>query len=93
MVKCPQEQKINVAQFLKRVKKNHPDIEIYLVAGGFHLSQYSEEQIKFISDKLKSLQVKRLAPSHCTGESAINILKKEWKNKFIDFYNGNSIKI
>lgn len=82
-----------IIEIVEKTKKVHPDKEIYLAGGGLHLLQYSKNKIKIISDKLKNLQVKRLAPSHCTGESAINILKKEWKNKFIDFYNGNSIKI
>lgn len=32
LVKCPKESKINVAQLLKRVRKNHPDIYQHLCA-------------------------------------------------------------
>ena len=53
----------------------------------------SDHQVKEISSKLKSLRVGKIAPSHCTGEHAINIFKEEWQGNFIDFNIGNSASI
>ena len=53
----------------------------------------SDHQVKEISSKLKRLQVKKVAPSHCTGEQAIKIFREEWQENFIDFNIGNTTRI
>jgi metal-dependent hydrolase (beta-lactamase superfamily II) len=35
----------------------------------------ADHQVKEISTKLKRLRVKKIAPSHCTGEQAIKIFE------------------
>ena len=78
-----------IVDIVEKTKKIHPNKKIDLVGGGFHLLQSSEEVIQNYSDKLKILQVKRLAPSHCTGTLALDIFKDQWGEKFIDLNNGN----
>lgn len=82
-----------IVEIVKRTKRIHPDKKLKLVIGGFHLIQHSMEQIQDISTSLNSLQVDKLAPSHCTGELAINVFKEDWGERFIDFENGSSMKI
>ena len=57
--------------------------DIYLVTGGFHLGSTSEQEINQIIERLKSLGVQKIAPSHCTGERAINLFKEAWREDFI----------
>jgi 7,8-dihydropterin-6-yl-methyl-4-(beta-D-ribofuranosyl)aminobenzene 5'-phosphate synthase len=82
-----------IIEIVEKTKKIHPGKNLNLIIGGFHLLQHSTQQIKEISAKLNKLQVDKLAPSHCTGETAINIFKDEWKEKFIDFNIGNILEI
>jgi 7,8-dihydropterin-6-yl-methyl-4-(beta-D-ribofuranosyl)aminobenzene 5'-phosphate synthase len=82
-----------IVEIVEKTKKVHPNKILKLIIGGFHLIQHLAQQIKDISTKLKGLQVSKLAPSHCTGEQAINIFKDEWKENYIDFNIGNSMKI
>ena len=82
-----------IVKIVERAQKIHPDKQISLIAGGFHLMHHSIQQVKEISARLKRLQVNRIAPSHCTGDSAIQIFKQEWKQNFVDFNIGNSIRI
>ncbi|MBN2571819.1 MAG: MBL fold metallo-hydrolase [Ignavibacteriales bacterium] len=70
-----------------------PNKIIQLVAGGFHLLQHSEEQVKNISDKFKELEIQKIAPSHCTGEKAIEIFRDQWKENFVDFNLGDRINL
>jgi 7,8-dihydropterin-6-yl-methyl-4-(beta-D-ribofuranosyl)aminobenzene 5'-phosphate synthase len=44
---------------------------VYLVMGGFHLADYSVADVQAVIAELKALGVQQVAPSHCTGESAI----------------------
>ena len=53
----------------------------------------SDNQVKEISSKLIRFRVKKIAPSHCTGEQAIKMFKEEWKENFIDFNIGNTTSI
>lgn len=82
-----------IVNIVEKTKEIHPDKKLNLLIGGFHLLNHSTQQIKEISVKLKNLQVDKLAPSHCTGEEAMNIFKNEWKENYIDFKLGNSIRV
>lgn len=50
------------------------------------------EIMKVIKD-LKELQVKKVAPSHCTGELATNLFKKEFGEDFIESGVGKQIEV
>lgn len=41
---------------------------IYALFGGFHLFRSSIKKIQKISDSLKQMGVKAIAPCHCTGD-------------------------
>jgi 7,8-dihydropterin-6-yl-methyl-4-(beta-D-ribofuranosyl)aminobenzene 5'-phosphate synthase len=74
-----------VVNIVEKVKRIFFDEDIRLVAGGFHLMNHTDKQILDISDKLKNLSVEKIAPSHCTGNAAMNIFQDEWENDFINF--------
>lgn len=79
-----------IVKIVEKTKKIFPDKDLKLVAGGFHMAKYSNEEVRESSDKLKKLKVEKIAPSHCTGEKAIQVFKKEWKDNFMDFDIGNN---
>lgn len=84
-----------IVKISKKSKKILPAKELDAVIGGFHLLQHSEKEIKEISLELKNLGVKRIAPSHCTGELAMQIFSEKWEHSHtqIDFFNGNTLKV
>lgn len=82
-----------IIEIVQKAKTIVPDKDIRLVMGGFHLNQFSEETVIHISDRLKKSGVKKLAPSHCTGTTAISIFKREWQEAFIDFGVGDGMTI
>ena len=53
------------------------DKNIYLVMGGFHQPPVS------VVEEFRKLGVERVAPSHCTGDQAINAFAEEYKDDFI----------
>jgi 7,8-dihydropterin-6-yl-methyl-4-(beta-D-ribofuranosyl)aminobenzene 5'-phosphate synthase len=79
----------NIVNFVK----NHFEENIYLVLGGFHLISYSEIEVKEIIKKLKTLKVKKIAPSHCTGGKAIELFEEAWGENFIELGCGARIKV
>ncbi len=55
---------------MARAAKEATDGEIRLVMGGFHLGSASEQQIARIIEDFQALGVQRVAPMHCTGDTA-----------------------
>jgi len=77
-----------IVDMVKRTKQIFPDKSLELVAGGFHLGTKSIKEIAVISKDLKALKVKNIAPSHCTGDNAINYFRNDWQDNFIDLNLG-----
>jgi 7,8-dihydropterin-6-yl-methyl-4-(beta-D-ribofuranosyl)aminobenzene 5'-phosphate synthase len=60
------------------------DQEIYLITGGFHLGGASGREIERIVSALQVLGVRKIAPSHCTGETATQAFKQAWGRNFLE---------
>lgn len=67
---------------------------ILLVIGGTHLLPASEAEIQRIADKLHDeFNVAWLAPAHCTGEPAFEILQNVFDNKYLYAGLGSRIEV
>ena len=63
-----------------------------LVYGGFHLLPFDRKQTIELVSKIKNeLKVKRVAPAHCTGHLAFQLLQKEYASNYL--YAGLGEKI
>ena len=60
------------------------DDDIYLITGGFHLGGASNREIQRVMSELKALGVKKIAPSHCTGDRVIKHFKNAWGDNFLE---------
>lgn len=78
-----------IVEIVERAKQILPERPIALVAGGFHLVNVSEGIVREISTRLKELGVIAIAPSHCTGNMAMDIFKQEWGDRYLDLYLGH----
>lgn len=58
--------------------------DIYLLMGGFHLLGLHPEQIRTTVAALRQLAVRKVAPSHCTGDAAIALFRDRWAKDFIE---------
>ena len=66
---------------------------LHLVLGGFHLYKTSDEDVEKIASLLKELGVERIAPCHCTGGRAMEILKGAFGAASIDIKAGSEIHL
>ncbi len=78
-----------IVEIAQRVNQTFPGKKIALVAGGFHLGSENGAEILEISELLRQEGVEKLAPSHCTGNQAINLFRKEWGENFVEFNLGD----
>jgi 7,8-dihydropterin-6-yl-methyl-4-(beta-D-ribofuranosyl)aminobenzene 5'-phosphate synthase len=82
----------NVADMAERAK-TYLGKNIYLLMGGFHLGGSRDAEIQAIVARLKALGVEKVAPSHCTGDNAIRMLRDEWADNFIEGGLGAVIEV
>ncbi len=65
----------------------------YLVLGGFHLGGKKEAEIEKVVEGLIDNSVENVAPTHCTGEKATEMIKSSYGDNFVDFEAGKRIDI
>ncbi len=71
-----------IVEMLERAK-TVLDEDIYMVFGGFHLMQHSEEAVQKIIKKFKELGVEKCGATHCTGGSQIEMFRKAYGDDFV----------
>jgi 7,8-dihydropterin-6-yl-methyl-4-(beta-D-ribofuranosyl)aminobenzene 5'-phosphate synthase len=64
-----------------------------LVLGGFHFGEASRSEIESTALKLQELGVKEIAPCHCTGERAYQVLKQAYGEGLIPCGSGKVIEL
>jgi 7,8-dihydropterin-6-yl-methyl-4-(beta-D-ribofuranosyl)aminobenzene 5'-phosphate synthase len=63
-----------VINVLKHAKSSFPDVPLYAVVGGFHLTGSNERAIPNTVDAMREFDLAVIAPGHCTGWRAVNAL-------------------
>ncbi len=71
-----------IVEIIQRAKEITGE-DIDLVVGGFHLMRHSQHQIESIIDEFRSLGVRRVVPSHCTGELAISLFAEAYGEYYL----------
>ncbi len=66
-------------QNIVKIAKEVIEKDIEFAIGGFHLLRSSEDEINNSTRSLKALGVKKVMPTHCSGDRAIEIYKDNFK--------------
>lgn len=69
------------------------DEKVCFAMGGFHLRSKNEAEIAAILSQFRSLGVEKVAPSHCSGDLAIEMFAEEYGENFIDSGVGKVIHV
>ncbi|MBD3360595.1 MBL fold metallo-hydrolase [Candidatus Peregrinibacteria bacterium] len=81
-----------IINIIKKAKELYGD-EVFLVMGGFHLNGLSEAELRDIAKKFKMLGVKKVAPSHCSGDLTRKIFQEIYDKNYIESGVGAIIAI
>lgn len=57
--------------------------DIYMVFGGFHLMNKTEQEVNEIINQMEELGVQKCGASHCTGVRQIQMFKKEFGDNYV----------
>jgi len=63
--------------------KEHFGEDIHLVIGGFHLRGKPEAELRSIVADFRRLGVRKVSPTHCTGDEAISMFMEEFGEDYI----------
>ena len=67
-----------------KIAKEFLNKDIKMAVGGFHLLEKNDNEIIKSIETLKSLGVQKVLPTHCTGDRAIELYKKYFKDNYIE---------
>jgi len=81
-----------IIAIIEKVKEGFP-YPVDMVLGGFHLLDKTGPEIDKIINEFKRLKIGRMAACHCTGKTVIKLLRREYKENFIEVKAGSTIKI
>ncbi len=70
-----------IVDIVRQVRQWGP---VDLVSGGFHLLDTSPAEVTSVIQELQTLEVRRVAPTHCTGEPAIAQFRAAFTDNFIE---------
>jgi len=73
-----------IIKILERIKEMLPDKKFYLVMRGFHLQGSSTAELEGIIKEFKTLGVKKVAPSHCSGDNFRELSKQKFGKSYIE---------
>lgn len=81
-----------IVRIIEAAKAQHPGRPVALVMGGFHLRSASEPELENITQSFRRLGVKKVAPSHCTGDAAHRHFRQIYGPDFIDAGAGKVLR-
>ncbi len=81
-----------IIHILEEIKSSFPK-NFYLVLGGFHLAGMPETEIKKIVASFRRLGVRKIGPTHCSGETALRLFSEEYGLDYINAGLGREVLI
>ena len=81
-----------IVEMLKEIKSTF-NKDIYMVFGGFHLLEKSDNDMNKIIDDMKALGVVKCGATHCTGVKQTQMIKEAFGTNFFELGVGNNIVI
>ena len=81
-----------ITDILASVRGRMPE-PVHLVLGGFHTLDLSPSGVRSLIAKFQNMGVEMVAPSHCTGNEAIDLFKEAYEDNFIQAEVGKTIDV
>jgi 7,8-dihydropterin-6-yl-methyl-4-(beta-D-ribofuranosyl)aminobenzene 5'-phosphate synthase len=81
-----------VGNIIKKAKDNFK-ANIYLLMGGFHLKDNTDETNGLIIKDLNETGIRRIMPMHCTGNRAVKLIRQFFGKGFTWLKEGDEIEL
>jgi 7,8-dihydropterin-6-yl-methyl-4-(beta-D-ribofuranosyl)aminobenzene 5'-phosphate synthase len=81
-----------IAAMLERIRSRF-DKPVLLALGGYHLLHDSRSEIRSTIERFRALEVRRVAPIHCTGARARRMFKHAFGDDFLRVGAGSEVDL
>lgn len=81
-----------IVEMLEEIKTSF-NKNIYMVFGGFHLLEKSDDEMDVIISAMKALGVVKCGATHCTGDGQIKMFREAFGENYFELGAGNVIVI
>jgi 7,8-dihydropterin-6-yl-methyl-4-(beta-D-ribofuranosyl)aminobenzene 5'-phosphate synthase len=81
-----------ITEMLKQIKSEF-NKNIYMVLGGFHLLQKTDNEMKQIIKEMKAVGVVKCGATHCTGDNQTRMIREAFGENFMKLGAGNVIHL
>jgi 7,8-dihydropterin-6-yl-methyl-4-(beta-D-ribofuranosyl)aminobenzene 5'-phosphate synthase len=82
-----------IVNIVDKVKEHFTKERICLVLGGLHLKDASRLQLDDTISALRVRGVSQIAPMHCTGTQAVELIRKEYGIDFLEVGAGSAFEV
>lgn len=76
-----------------RTVKEHFNLEVHSIIGGFHLKEMHHDQIKEVIEQLLKFGICYVAPLHCTGSVALKEFERCYGSTYFHLHEGEAIEV
>lgn len=76
---------------IEEAKQAYPGRKVYALIGGLHLYKASEEEVMQLISDIRETGIEKIYTGHCTGERAMEILRRELGDTVEQIYTGMEI--
>jgi 7,8-dihydropterin-6-yl-methyl-4-(beta-D-ribofuranosyl)aminobenzene 5'-phosphate synthase len=81
-----------VANTLDYISKLAGNNKLHTVVGGMHLLNAGKARIAETIEVFKKYEVQKIAPLHCTGQNALDEIRKSFSGRFLSLETGSQIR-
>jgi 7,8-dihydropterin-6-yl-methyl-4-(beta-D-ribofuranosyl)aminobenzene 5'-phosphate synthase len=81
---------VNIIHKAKEILVEKP---VYLVMGGFHMTGATTSQIESVIEGFRQLDVKKIAPCHCSGDETRKLFREDYVEDYINIGAGKIITL
>jgi 7,8-dihydropterin-6-yl-methyl-4-(beta-D-ribofuranosyl)aminobenzene 5'-phosphate synthase len=82
-----------IINIVDKVKERFTKERRYLVLGGLHLKDANRLQLDDTISALRARGVSKIAPMHCTGTQAVELIRKEYGIDFLEAGVGSAFEV
>jgi len=82
-----------ILKIVEKVRNKFNAEEIYSITGGFHLMDDDSNEIELVAQNLKNTGIKKIYPTHCSGDKAAAIFREKFGDGFGEVIVGENITI
>lgn len=76
---------------IEEAKQAYPSRKVYALIGGLHLYKAAEEEVMQLIADIRETGIEKIYTGHCTGERAMEILRRELGDTVEQIYTGMEI--